>query len=107
MPHNPQVSLADDAGFPIYPTATAPVAAAAGVVVVKAQPGRLAQVVVTASGTGVVTFYDNASAASGTVLFVVPASAPVGTTYTVNMPAVNGITANAAASSSAVTVLYA
>lgn len=104
MPHNLPVSLADDAGNPVHPATTKAIAAAAGTVVVKAAPGRLARVVVTASGA--VTFYDNASAAFGTILFATPASPAVGTVYDVSMPAANGITASAAASSSAVTVLY-
>lgn len=48
--------------------------------VVLARPGVLiSAVVVVALGTGAVTIYDNASAASGNVLAVIPASAAVGT----------------------------
>ena len=35
-------------------------------------------IVTTAVGAGTITIYDNASAASGTVLYVIPASQPVG-----------------------------
>lgn len=106
MTTNPVITLTDDHGSSIYGGATAAVASAAGTVVIKAAPGRLCRVVVTATGTGVVTFFDNASAASGLVLFAVPASAPVGSFYDVQMPAANGITASAAASSSGVTVSF-
>ena len=46
--------------------------------VVKGTPGRLCTIVVTALGTAAVTIYDNASAASGTVLMVIPASTAAG-----------------------------
>ncbi|GGX40619.1 hypothetical protein GCM10010341_73200 [Streptomyces noursei] len=107
MPHNPVVTLVDDNSSSIGGTATVPIAAGAGTVVVKGAAGRLCRVVVTAAGsTGAVTFYDNASAASGTVLAVVPGGAGVGTVYEIQMPAANGIVASAAASSVALTVAY-
>ena len=58
-------------------------------------PGRLIRIVVTtAMSAAATTIYDNASAASGTILFVIPASATQGTVYTVDLPAVNGIYAS-------------
>ena len=92
-----------------YPTAPAyamPIAAAAGTVTVKASPGRVCSIIVTATGTGLIVIYDNASAASGTILLALPASPPLGTIYTVNLPALNGITVSAPASSPAVTIGY-
>ncbi|WP_438489572.1 hypothetical protein [Streptomyces sp. S186] len=107
MPRNPVVTLVDDNSSSIGGTTTVPVTAGAGTVVVKAAPGRLCRVVVTAAGTtGAVTFYDNASSATGTVLAVVPGSAAVGALYEVQMPAANGIVVAAAASSVALTVAY-
>lgn len=85
---------------------TAVVPAGVGTVAIKAQGGRLCRVLVTATGTGVCTFYDNASGASGTVIGVVPASAAVGTVYQFDMPAANGIFASNAASGPALTVSY-
>lgn len=38
--------------------------------------------------------YDNASAASGTVLMVIPGATAAGTVYDINLPAVNGIYAS-------------
>ena len=63
--------------------------------VVKASPGRLCKVTVTTVlSAAAITFYDNASAASGTVLAVIPASAAVGTVYDFQISAVNGIYAS-------------
>lgn len=88
-------------------TLTAAVAAGAGGAgVVKAAAGRLCRIIVTTLGTAAMTFYDNASAASGTALFVIPASAAAGTIYNLQMPAANGIYAGGAANTPAVTVAY-
>lgn len=73
---------------------------------VKASAGRLCKVIITTLGTGSQIFYDNASAASGTILFATAASAPVGTIYDIQAPAVNGIYAAGAASTPVCTVLY-
>lgn len=100
------VTTYDDAGFPSIASSTFPVAAAAGTVTAKAGAGRLLKVVVTATGTGIITIYDNASTGSGVILFVVPASPPVGTIYSLDLPAINGITAVSAATPSAVTIGY-
>lgn len=92
MAKNQIITDYDDAGFPqvaastISLTATGPVKAAAG---------RLHKIsVTTALSAAAVTVYDNASAASGTVLFIIPASAAQGSVYDVNLPAVNGIFAS-------------
>jgi hypothetical protein len=67
---------------------------AAGVVVIKAAPGRLCQVLVTVATTAAqaITFYDNATAGSGTIIGFVPGAATAGTVFTFLMPANNGIT---------------
>lgn len=58
-------------------------------VAIKPRAGRLTKVVVTAAVTGSLTFYDNPSAASGTVLYTVTTPA-VGITP-VDVPAKTGI----------------
>jgi hypothetical protein len=98
-------TMYDDEGFPATAAFTAAITAA-GTSTVKASAGRLVVVTVITPGTGILTFYDNASAASGTVLLVIPASPAAGTIYSVNLPAVNGITVVAAASASTVTIGY-
>src|ERR1700742_4690761 len=102
----PLIQIVDGNGNPTTAaTLTAPVAAGAGTVVVKNSPGRLVKIVVTtAASTGVLTVYDSASAASGTVLAVVPASTAAGTIYNLEVPAANGITVAAPASCAAVTI---
>jgi hypothetical protein len=104
----PLVQVVDSNGNPTTGAAsTAAVAANAGTVVVKSSPGRLSKVVVTtAASTGVLTVYDNASAASGTVLAVVPASTTAGTVYALDLPAANGIVVSAPASCAGVTLSY-
>jgi hypothetical protein len=49
--------------------------------VVKASPGRLMKVIVTAVGTAATTFFDNSSAASGNKLLAIPASPTLGAVY--------------------------
>jgi hypothetical protein len=73
---------------------------------VAAGPARLCRVVVQALGTAALTFYDNPSAASGTKLFIIPASAAAGTIYDVQMPALTGITAGKVNNSPDVTVSF-
>jgi hypothetical protein len=104
MAKNQLATEYDDAGFPASATFTYPISAA-GTFTVKAGPGRLVKVSVTASSTGAVTIYDNASAGSGTILW--SGTSPVVGVYDVNLPAVNGITVVAAASPSTVTLGYA
>lgn len=79
----------------------------AAAVVVKATPGVLVTVTCTgATSTADLIFYDNASAGSGDILGIIASGATKGTTTTFNMPAVNGITAEQASGSAAVTVAY-
>lgn len=108
MSFNPVRTAVDGNGYPIDGVVTATIAAGAGTTVIKSSPGRLCRIVATTAGTtGAVTFYDNASTGSGTVLFVVPGtSVAAGTFYNVSMPAANGITAVAAASGPALTVAF-
>lgn len=74
-------------------------AASAGVV--KAAAGRLVKVIVIALGTAAVSIYDNSTAASGTVIFTVPASAATGTIYPVDIPTISGIYVGGGANSPA------
>jgi hypothetical protein len=71
--------------------------------VIKAASGCLVCVTVTTQGTASLTFYDNATAGSGTPLLVIPASAPVGSIYLLPGKALTGITAGGIASGPAVT----
>lgn len=104
----PAVTLIDSGGFPASASATAVVAAGVGTTVIKAGAGRLWRVTVTgAAPTGALTFYDNATTGSGTVLAVIPASGVTsGQTFDIQMPAANGITAVGSTGSAAVTVSY-
>lgn len=107
MTFNPVLTLVDAAGFPVNAATNAIVAAGVGTTIVKGSPGRLAAAVVTgANSTGALTFYDNASTGTGTVIGVVPSGATTGTRYPFDVPAVNGITAVGAAGSAAVTVSF-
>ena len=91
MAKNQVVTDYDDAGFPMVASLSAfPTASAA----IKTAPGRLLKIIVAVTTSAAVTFYDNATTNSGTVLFVVPSSAAVGSVYDVNLPAVNGIYAS-------------
>ncbi len=86
-------------------TTTVPIAAGvAANTVIKATPGRLVRVLVTATGTNPMQFFDNASAASGTIIGALPASPAIGTVLLLDMPALQGITAGGNAANPAVTV---
>lgn len=109
MPLNGVVTDYDDLGFPSNAAFTKAIPFGGGVV--KAGPGRLLKVVVTTAfvgAGGVLTFYDNAGAASGTPLLAIPVAAGlVGAIFTVDMPAASGIFAgNASLTAGAVTVGY-
>jgi hypothetical protein len=79
----------------------------AGPTVIKATAGRLMRLVATTTGaTTSITFYDNASACSGTIIAILPITVPLGTFIDAEMPAVNGITACGGTGSAAVTVSY-
>lgn len=74
--------------------------------VVKTGTGRLCKVIVTTLGTAAMTFYDNASTTSGTVIGYIPASAAAGTVYNFNFPHSNGIVASGNANNPAVTITF-
>ena len=95
----------DDAGYPEVTAFTAPVTIGT-TQVIKAGPGRLLKVMVTTvTATAATTIYDNASAASGTILLVIPVAAAAGTVYDVNLPALNGLTVGGAGTG-AITIGY-
>jgi hypothetical protein len=105
MSKNSITTMYDDAGFPVNAAFTAPVTIGT-TQTVKAGPGRLIRVsVTTVTATAVTTIWDSASAASGTPLLVIPIGAAVGTVYTPDLPAVNGITVSGAGTG-AITVGY-
>lgn len=83
---------------------------AAGVVVLKAAPGRLCRVLVTTATTAAqnITIFDNASAGSGTIIGIIPGGATVGQFFDFAMPAFNGITVgqNASLAAGAITVSF-
>ena len=110
MAKNTIVTDYDDAGFPQVAAFTENVAYTGMPAVVKGGPGRLCNVVVTttlAGSSAAITIYDNASAASGTPLLVIPTGATAGTIYNVNLPAANGIyVSEASLSAGAITVGY-
>lgn len=81
--------------------------ATATLVVVKASAGRLVQALVTAVGTTNLTIFDNASAASGTIIGIIPSTATVGQVFVWAVPAANGITAQCATTTPATTVGWA
>ena len=88
----PVRTLIDTYGYPVSAASTASVSATGAV---KAAPGRLASILVTtALSAAAITVYDNASAASGTVLAVIPASSAVGFRVVVDLPAFAGIYAS-------------
>jgi|SRR6478735_2114759 len=82
------------------------VASGAGTVTLKAAPGRVCRIVVTVGGTVAFTIFDNASAASGTVLFTSPTATSIGTIFDVQVPAQLGITISNPASGPGITVSW-
>ena len=104
MANNGITTSYDDEGFPVNAAHAQSVSASGGLVTLKQGAGRLARAIVTtATATTAVTVYDNASAASGTPLLVIPASTTAGTLYTVDLPFTNGLTVNGAASAGQIT----
>ena len=81
-------------------------AAGGGLTVGKASAGLLVGGIVTATGTVGLTVYDNASAASGTQLLVIPANPTVGQLFPVNGWAKNGITSGGVANCPGVTFFF-
>jgi hypothetical protein len=83
------------------------VPAGAATTVGKASSGVIATIVCTSSGaTAATTFYDNASAGSGTILYLTKTTPAQGDIYQINGAALNGITAVGVAGSAAFTVYY-
>lgn len=73
----------------------------------KATQGRIAKLIVTAAGTAATFIYDNALGNNtGNVIGYIPASPTVGTVYTFDMPANNGISVPAVANTSTFTLGY-
>ena len=112
-PNDPQVTANQSDG-----QQNANVSAGAGTTIINpgstvgGKPGRLCRVIVlTAGTTGNLTFYDSTTGATGNILGVVPgttaaAGATIGTTYTFNMPYINGLAAVGAANSPGVAVSW-
>ena len=66
-------------------------AAAATLASVVAPSGLICKIHVLTSGTAATSFYDNSSAISGTVAFIIPANPTVGAIYDVQIPVTNGL----------------
>jgi hypothetical protein len=81
-------------------TNTATAAGTAGPTVLKASAGRISHVLITAAGTTSETWYDNASACSGTIIAETPATTSVGQIIVFDTAALNGITACGASGTS-------
>lgn len=88
-------------------TGTVAIAASkSGNTVVKASAGRLSRILIQAAvATNAIEVFDNASAASGTVIGYIPVAAAAGV-YDFEMPAANGITVGGASTNPAMTVSY-
>lgn len=77
--------------------------------VITSAAGKLRKILVTSTaGAAATNVYDNASAASGTIIGCVPASAATGTLidFSTGMPALNGITIGGAATNPAMTIVW-
>ena len=110
MPNNPVFTPVDGNGYSLAAggdQTAAITAGATGPQVVKGSPGRLARIVLAAAnGVAAIVVYDNATAASGTVIGYIAASAAAGI-YDFQVPAKNGITVGGAATNPAMAVGYA
>lgn len=108
MAYSPMYTPVDDQNNAIGGSQTIVIPAGVGTTVIKGRPGRLCTVIVTAAATstGVTTIYDNASAGSGTPLFVTPLTVAAGTVTPIGAPALNGLVAVGAANSPALTVVF-
>lgn len=78
----------------------------AGPTVIRASASRIARLFVTTAGTSSETFFDNASACSGTVLFVTPTTTTVGQIFDLQVPAASGITGCGGAGSPGLTIVF-
>jgi hypothetical protein len=85
-----------------------PLAAGTGTtpVTIKNSAGYLKNFVVTTTATSALSFYDNASAASGTILYTTASNIAAGTIITLDMPFANGLTVSQASGSMAATIAY-
>lgn len=83
---------------------TTAIPAGVATTVVANGPTRLRRIVCTAAGTASTTFFDDAAAGQGTVLFVTPAAPALGQIFDVSMPAAKGIVAVGVLNSGAFTV---
>lgn len=83
---------------------TTPLAAGVNAVAIKASAGCLGRVLVTANASAAMTIYDNASAASGTIIGYIPATATAGQMYDFQFTAANGIYASAPSGGPGVTI---
>jgi len=73
-------------------------------IAIRAAQSRLCKVLVTTViGANAIVFFDNASAASGTIIGIIPAATAANTVITFDMPASNGIFQQAAAGGGAYT----
>lgn len=99
-PSNPFPVLETAGQYTIVPagTGTTPT-------VLKAAAGTLVRVIMTATGTAL-TFYDNASSASGNAIFTTPATVTVGQVFELKIPASNGLTVSQASGSQGCNVLW-
>lgn len=97
----------DTLGNPVSPTNAIGIAAGASTTIVKATPGRVASVVVTAAGTGGdnATIYDN-TAGSGLILGIIAGGTTAGTILNFNVPAAIGITVVNVGSGPGFTISY-
>lgn len=75
-------------------------------VTIKASAGYLKSFVVTTTASAACTLYDNASAASGTALYVTASNIAAGTIVVLDMPFANGLTISQASGSMAATIAY-
>jgi hypothetical protein len=86
-------------------TSTAIAASTSANTVIKASAGRCASILVTTTGTNALQVFDNASAASGTIIAALPTSPAIGL-YVFGTPAANGITVGGNANNPGVTVFW-
>lgn len=87
-------------------SATAVAAATVADTTIKASTGRLARILITATGTANVLIFDNASGHTGTIIGVIKSSAVVGDVIELRMPAQNGITVQGNANNGGFTVSW-
>lgn len=108
MAYNPVVTLTDNNGVPVSGALSVAVPASkVANTIVKAGPGRLCRALVTVAGTAApVLIYDNASAASGTVIGYIPTAAVAGTVIEFDMPALLGIVVAGVATNPGVTLSF-